>query len=240
MTEKNGSPRQLANRIGMTCQYLTRVVSLLAALVMLLTIPLAASAHEVPQEGRKGSITLTMKYQGAAVPGGELTLYRVGEVSENDGNYDFVPTAEFSGCVTEFEDITSAALAKQLADYAKTDWAVAVKTADGNGRVKFEDLEQGLYLLVQTKAAEGYEGIAPFLVSVPQYVDGKYVYDVDAASKMETLQPEPEETTVPTSPPDDKLPQTGQLNWPVPVLICSGLLFLTLGWVLRFGKKKIK
>ena len=33
--------------------------------------------------------------------------------------------------------------------------------------------------------------------------------------------------------------QTGQLNWPVPVLACSGVLLFAAGWVLnRQGKKK--
>lgn len=35
-----------------------------------------------------------------------------------------------------------------------------------------------------------------------------------------------------------KLPQTGQLNWPVPVLVILGLGLFAVGWILRFGKKK--
>ena len=35
-----------------------------------------------------------------------------------------------------------------------------------------------------------------------------------------------------------KLPQTGQLNWPIPVLIAGGLLLLAVGWVLVFHRKK--
>lgn len=43
-------------------------------------------------------------------------------------------------------------------------------------------------------------------------------------------------TYVPSKPP--KLPQTGQLNWPVPILLsCGGLLFI-LGCVLCFGRRK--
>ncbi|MCD7821787.1 MAG: hypothetical protein LUG64_06230, partial [Clostridiales bacterium] len=36
-----------------------------------------------------------------------------------------------------------------------------------------------------------------------------------------------------------KLPQTGQLNWPVPVLAVSGVVLFALGWGLsRSGRKR--
>lgn len=42
----------------------------------------------------------------------------------------------------------------------------------------------------------------------------------------------------PPKPADPTLPDTGQLNWPIPVLVVLGLILFSLGWVLRFGKKK--
>ena len=43
----------------------------------------------------------------------------------------------------------------------------------------------------------------------------------------------------PDNPVMSSLPQTGQLNWPVPVLACSGVLLFAAGWVLnRQGKKE--
>lgn len=42
-----------------------------------------------------------------------------------------------------------------------------------------------------------------------------------------------------TPPPDDsKLPQTGTLNWPIPVLTVSGLLLVVLGWCLVSRKRE--
>lgn len=35
-----------------------------------------------------------------------------------------------------------------------------------------------------------------------------------------------------------KLPQTGQLNWPVPVMAAAGLTLFAVGWVLCFGRRK--
>ncbi len=47
---------------------------------------------------------------------------------------------------------------------------------------------------------------------------------------------ETEETTQPENSTAPKLPQTGQLNWPIPVLAVIGLLLFSAGWALRFGK----
>ncbi|MGM9660454.1 MAG: Cna B-type domain-containing protein [Faecousia sp.] len=42
-------------------------------------------------------------------------------------------------------------------------------------------------------------------------------------------------TTQPTQPGKPTLPQTGQLWWPVPVLIATGLLFVVIGLIRRRG-----
>ena len=65
----------------------------LLALLLLACLPLSAAAHPVPDEQKDGhcSITVTMTYQGKALPGGTLALYKVGDVAEEDGNYSFVP-----------------------------------------------------------------------------------------------------------------------------------------------------
>ena len=42
-----------------------------------------------------------------------------------------------------------------------------------------------------------------------------------------------------TTTEKDKLAQTGQLNWPVPILAISGLIIFSIGWaVINFGKKE--
>ncbi len=63
------------------------------------------------------------------------------------------------------------------------------------------------------------------------------------ATEQPTEQPTPPATeppVEPTPPPgaDDGLIQTGQLNWPIPVLAVAGILLFAAGWVLFFGKEK--
>ena len=86
---------------------------------------------------------------------------------------------------------------------------------------------------------------APFLVSLPgvDKAGTGRVWDVTAVSKdafrpaePDTPSPpdpvEPSEPDVPDTPGGDRLPQTGQLNWPVPVLAGAGLVLFLAGLLL--------
>lgn len=221
-------------------KYIKQIFSLFLALSLLCTASVTAYAHEVPDGGRKGTVTVEMVYDGEAVTGGTLTAYRVGQIQEYDGNYAFVKTDAMAAFGGSYEDITSAALAESIAAFVQEKQLPAYGTAKNqNGKAVFADWELGLYLIVQTEASEGYEPIRPFLVSVPMNEDGHYVYEITAEGKFQLYQ-EPETTTPskPSKPPETTLPQTGQLNWPIPVLAVTGLCLFSAGWILRFGRKK--
>ena len=209
------------------------VISGLLALLFLLALPLSAAAHPVPDESRNGhcSITVSMTYKGKAVRGGKLALYKVGDVAENDGNYSFVPVEAIRGDIPEFGDIESPDLARKLAKQEKKLTPVTANpvTVGKDGKATFSDLTFGLYLVVQKTAASGYRKIAPFLVSVPYLYRDEYQYEVTSQPKTDL-----EQEVKPTAPPSSgggggKLPQTGQLWWPVPALACAGLGCIAVG-----------
>ena len=215
------------------------LISALLALLVLLCLPLSAAAHPVPDESQDGhcSITITMTYKGKAVPGGTLALYKVGDVQEDDGNYSFVPVKAIQSDISEFGNIESSDLPGKLAKLEKKLTPVTAKpvTIDKNGTVTFSNLEFGLYLVVQKTAASGYGKTSPFLVSVPYLYKGEYKYNVTSQPKTDL-----EREVKPTTPPSSgggggKLPQTGQLWWPVPVLVCRGLGCIAVGLVRRRG-----
>ena len=217
-------------------------IRLFSILLILAFLPTGASAHPVPEPGRKGSITVSMRFDGEAVPGGSLTLYWVGEVSQDDGNYSFVPTGDFTRWGTEFgaldsaeENARTAHSLKTFAQSQEPPISGIEKQIGKDGMAKFSNLEQGLYLLVQSRPAPGYSPVNPFLVSIPYEVKGEYCYDVDAQAKMEL-----EQLPKPPEKPGGKLPQTGQLNWPVPVLAAAGLGLFAIGWAIRFRRKQDK
>lgn len=212
------------------------LISALLALLLLLCLPLsAAAAHPVPDLTRKGSITITMKYKGKPVSGGTLALYRVGDVHEDDGNYSFVPVKGLEAL--DYSDIQSPDLAKAAAKAVEEKKIAAVKTVTigSSGTAEFSDLALGLYLVAQKTAASGYKMTASFLVSVPYLEDGAYVYNVKADPKTDLeREVKPTPTEKPSTPSGGgKLPQTGQLWWPVPVLICMGLGCIAVGLIRR-------
>lgn len=217
---------------------LKRILSLLLAALLSGVLVMAVSAHEVPDENRLGSISITMQYQQEPVSGGTLTLYRVADVDSDDGNYHFTYTADFAACQIPVTELASAEIGNALAKIAKDkNLKGTTQTLDKDGKTTFADLPIGLYLLVQEKAASGFKKVNPFLVSVPYFKDGHYIYDVDTAPKnLPGLETAP--TTQPTKP-SGKLPQTGQTNWPVPVMATVGLCLIAAGFCLKAsGKRK--
>lgn len=219
-----------------------RILCVLFAVMLLAGIGMGAGAVEVPDMNKTGTISVILQDGGKGVPGGTLTIYRVGEIVEDDGNYSFALTDAFAGSKASLEDLNSAALPVKLEEYAeeKKIEGVTEKVSD-KGLCEFgtdKGLELGLYLIVQKEAGEGYNPVNSFLVSLPQYEDGKYIYNVDASPKVDDSVPVPTTKPVePTKPSGSKLPQTGQLNWPVPMLVMLGLGVFAAGWYLRFGKK---
>ena len=218
----------------------------LLAGVVAMTLCLAAAspahAHEVVDTSRTGSVAVSLSYEGDPVGGGSLTLYRVGGVVEGDGNFSFALTSAFAGSGLALDDVDAAGLAEDLAAYAEESGASGQTVAvNVDGVMTANDLELGLYLVVQCEAAEGFEAITPFLVSVPMYdaETGAYVYDVDATPKMDVMRPAPEppveETPEPGTPTSGDLPETGEPAWIVPILavIGVGLVLLGASFVIR-------
>ena len=209
-----------------------RIISLILVAVLLCAATLAVSAVDVPDMSKTGTISIIMHIGDTLVPGGTLTLYRVGAIHEDDGNYSFVPTGSYADCVEAFDDVQSPELAQKLADFtAEHKLPGKTKAVDQNGTATFTDLELGLYLVMQHTCASGYSKAAPFLIGVPQMELGMYIYDVDASPKVD-LEKIPEtvpETTEDAFASGDKLPQSGRLMWPIPLLAILGLAFIVLG-----------
>lgn len=134
-----------------------------------------------------------------ALSGGELTVYRVAEVQRKNGNLSFEYCGDFDGCAIELGDLTDSTLAGQLQEFLPANAEGIVQAVSNDGNVVFDDLELGLYLVVQTKASNGYKPVNSFLVSLPMAEDGQWNYEVDASPKVGAYTPEPE---TPPSPPD--------------------------------------
>ena len=215
------------------------------AVLMLVGMALQAAAEVqvIDTERTDCSIVLSLTYKdGSAVKnmtGGKLSIYKVAGVTSGDKGYvydvsegSFSSAAELSGLSSMTQkqlDAKNASLAESLS--GKTGGASAAGTASvKDGLAEFTGLSAGLYLVVQSAKSDGEREINPFLISIPGKETEKDRYNVNASPKMGKIQ---KETTPPpkdnTPPSGGKLPQTGQLWWPVAVLLAAGVILLGVG-----------
>lgn len=217
----------------------TKLIAALTLLALAAGLWGSAWAAERPDPERPASLTFVMEFDGQPLEGGSLTLYRVGEISPEGDGFLLVEALLAEGPAPE--DLQDPALAARLEELAASRGLDPFTAAITGGRACFDGLEPGLYVVCQRPGEEipDYAAIDPFLISLPQWKDGAYTYDLTAAPKVPLIPASPQPTPPPDEPDDPSdLPQTGQLNWPVPLMAVAGLALFALGWSLFSGGKR--
>ena len=194
----------------------------------------------LPDLTQKGSLTIVMQWNGTELDDGQLSICKIADIDPETAG--FILIEPLQGGSLSLENPTDPSVAKKAAGLVLNKQLPMQSAPIRKGSSSFSDLETGLYLVYQSSqdASSGFAPITPYLISVPYLSDGKYVMDVKAKPKV----PLEETPTVPTEPEprkptDARLPQTGQLNWPVPILVVGGLILFLFGWFLYFdGNKK--
>ena len=163
-----------------------KFISIILTIWVLLMMPMTAFAQSF-DVNRLGSISVTLMDQDGKTPisGAELSLYHVATVSLNSkNNLSYTFTHAFEDCGAALDD---PALSVKLDTFVKNHSVTAEKlVTNTHGKAVFGNLLQGLYYLKQTNYVEGYAPFKPFVVSVPDQSNGKYIYDIKANPKMET------------------------------------------------------
>jgi len=160
----------------------------------------AAMAQE-----RYGSIHVKLDAGELPVINGAVTLYQVGNRVEEG----YRITESFGGGIIRLEDIHSDNLAQWLAESAGESGLTMLLDADGNA--VFSELEQGLYILVQSERMDGFYPILPELLAVPE----EDCWDLELYK-----QPVPVVTEIPKTG-QDSTPYLGILGM---ILSAAGLL----------------
>jgi len=294
---------------------------------------------------RTCAFAVEAKYNGAAILDLPITLYKAAGLETSGAGVTYTPTDDFSQSGADMsgisEPLQNQRAALTLLGYAESLSITGASTVtDSTGYALFSRLTPGLYLIAPGSAA-GFYDIKPYLIQIPQFIDGYWNYKIIAVPKMEPLpdstpapsrptvfpkpppavphtpsvsaepspmdspapeisipaatgaisdpaQPSPDAIThirkrPPMHSPDNTLkmdgpndyieydpngmplgkwlynadtgswdftgfpplgdlPQTGMLNWPIPVMSVSGLILFTAGWIVvikdREGKKR--
>ena len=229
------------------------LTGLLLATVIGLSLGSAVFAEKVISTPTDCSINLKLQYKDAdsdttkQMTGGEITVYKVSDALEDNGNKYFNPqtSGQFQSLAKkntedgkaiaaikgyDSKELTSrnAALAKILA--ANCSGIKGTSATISKGSVTVSNLTPGLYLLVQTKESSDNAEFAPFLFSIPD-PNGKY--QIEASPKPSVTKKTEDKPKKDNPPGGNKLPQTGQLWWPVPILLIAGLFLILVGVVFR-------
>ena len=200
-----------------------------AGLVKADTATSTASGEGMIDMKAVGSLTIVMKYEGKAIANASVRVYKVADIITTDTGYAYRTRNGFGDTVIDETSLYSADLASKLYELGKTNKVgYKARTSGTDGMIKVDSLGVGLYLVGQETAANGYEKMKPFLVTIPYSGSGSTDrYNVVITSKMQLTpkETEPPKENVPPGP----LPNTGQLWWPVSVLGFAGVILVIIG-----------
>ena len=214
-----------------------KVISLLAAFLIMLIPCFTASAFP-----SSGSITVTMINKADKQPLCNQTVIavKVAECTYTEADINFSLDPAYGSGI----DLNSPEAAEKLYPSVK---GVAGKTAvsDSDGTAVFNGCELGAYLIYSSE-----ETFSPFLAFVPMVTEDGINFNIKAEPKIDI--PEDDEVTPPdeetgtdkssTSTTDksseEKLPKTGMLQLPIPILGFAGALIFSEGFILYAKGKK--
>lgn len=230
---------------------------LIAALLIVL-----ASCVSVSALPSSGSITVVMinKANKQPLADAEVAVIKVADLLYTGSDVVFSLNSDFHDTAVDLTDPDSA---KTLYSSAQAKGISGTSaTADAEGKAVFASCELGGYLVYSAD-----DSFAPFVALLPMADDDSYCFDLTAEPKIdipETTQPAPggdvpepiapvpndptepteTETTTEVQPADspagdnEKLPYTGMLQYPIPILGLGGVLVFSKGFIMYVNGKK--
>lgn len=212
-------------------QKIVLAVGLIAALSF--SIIFSVKADTAPDPDAFCSVTFYFDSDVQKLPKqGKVSLYRVADLKPTGGKIAFAYVPAYADCGIETERLESDDIASEIAKYSESRKISSDYNADIiSGKAKFVDIRPGLYLVMQSEKIPGYDNFSPFMLSLPLYSekDG-YVYDVVSQPK---ISPEKDNSSSNSSVTGSRLPQTGQLWWPVIVFAAVGIFLILFSWMVK-------
>ena len=133
---------------------------------------------------KKGDLSITLKTNNKeAIKGAEITIYQIAEIDIKNANLTYKVLNELESCSINLNgqkiDNTTIQCIKQANIPSQ-----AVLT-DDTGISSFNNLDLGIYLILETKQVEGYSNFEPFFVNIPQEIDNEWIYTISSMPKTE-------------------------------------------------------
>lgn len=194
---------------------LKKAVAICTALLLcaLCITALAASEH--------CQLTLLLALGETRIQGAEFTLYRVGEKRLDHGVVSFAALAPYDAVCKSFDGLTASQnqqYARRFEQMAAGQPGDAQAATNAAGEARFTNLEEGVYLVLQTDAkgaAQAFKPCQAVLIALPATdpVSGEWKNELLIEPKVETtptpvptptptVTPTPTPTATPTATPD--------------------------------------
>ena len=160
------------------------------------------------------------------IDGIHVSICKVADINGTD----YIPTDAFVDSGLSIAGLVkhpTAETANAVYQYVKKHQIESTSAHSQNGEVFFDSLDHAIWLVFCQEEQE-YR-FNPYFVFLPQTVNGKVQYEVVAEPKLEQNTTEPEVVIPNTNQTGDKLPQTGQLWWPILMLSIAGGCLVILG-----------
>lgn len=174
---------------------------------------------------------------GEAIQDLDVVIIQVATKDPETGKY--VTTNGFEGTSFDLLDLSESNL-EDMKNYAAMNSEVTYRElTNTEGKFNIESVEEGSYLFVQASSHEVYT-MQTMLITIPEADgNGEENYNITVKPKIIKIVDD-EEKEEEEEKLDDKVPQTGVLNWPVPVLAVSGVVLFSIGWIVFYTKSKKK
>lgn len=139
---------------------------------------------------RSCSLTLTLKSggdEGKVASGAKVTAYLVAKAKVVNGGLDYELTKDYLDSDFDPDIRITQSVIDDLADYTSEKGLSGITAvSDGKGKVVFDEMPQGIYLIMAAELPKGFTSFVPFLYSLPYYSDddGDFRYDGIAEPKI--------------------------------------------------------
>ncbi|MBQ8028280.1 MAG: Cna B-type domain-containing protein [Clostridia bacterium] len=127
----------------------------------------------------------------------KIRLYFVAYATEKGEEIEYVYSSAFENCGMEETEISDSYFSVHAFSFAqRNNVSFIEKSTDSSGKLSFQNLSCGAYLVAPGETSEGYMPISPFIAFIPMFdeAEGKWLYNISANPKTEKEEPQKEKT----------------------------------------------
>lgn len=202
------------------------------------------SANAFNQDSLTGELTVALKSQeNEALVNAKVQIYQIAKISDTGVIFKYELLEELIPSGVSSSQLQNIQSAKILAEYIrKQNLSLIWKETDESGTVTFEGLDLGIYLVLQgDQSGENNtnEIFNPYLVSIPVMNTDAHEWEYQVITYPK-IQLEQSSSDYNSEASDSKLPQTGVIKWPIPILSVAGMGLYTIGWITSNKEKGYK